>query len=510
MDQRHLAGVGNIYANEALFAAGIDPSKPARRLTPDDHRRLHAEIRRILQAAIASNGTTVPRLPHRHRRAGQLPARAARLRPRGRALPSLRHAAHRDARDRRAASPSSAIAASREPLRRAPSAPPRCLRPTSTSSASGCARSRRTGPAIYRMMDATGRVLYVGKAKRLRTRLLTYFRAEYPDDKAARILYAAQRHRAGTTCRASSPPTSASCARSGSYRPHFNYRGNRDPPLGAHQDLRRPGAAGRTPAATVARDDARCYGPFRSLGRTARGGAHAERSARPPRLRARRCRWSSPARATSSTSRARPACMRHEFGFCSRAVRRLRDASGTTGGGWRRRWRSSRAAPSSRSTGSCAAMQEAAAQARFELAARWREKFEQLEWLLAATSRARTARRPAHVRVSRSRRLRRRPGLPRAAGRRAGVVSLSRHADRARGVSRRRGRRGGRDRRRPPGPLPLESIDEILLLMSWFRAHPEALRRTTPLRGLGSGGHPQGPSRPPVRTDLRIDMSVTS
>jgi formamidopyrimidine-DNA glycosylase len=58
MDQRHLAGVGNIYANEALFAAGIDPSKPAVRLTPDDHRRLHAEIRRVLHAAIASNGTT--------------------------------------------------------------------------------------------------------------------------------------------------------------------------------------------------------------------------------------------------------------------------------------------------------------------------------------------------------------------------------------------------------------------------------------------------------------------
>ena len=59
MDQRHLAGVGNIYANEALFAAGIDPSKPARRLTGDDHRRLHGELRRILEAAIASNGTTV-------------------------------------------------------------------------------------------------------------------------------------------------------------------------------------------------------------------------------------------------------------------------------------------------------------------------------------------------------------------------------------------------------------------------------------------------------------------
>jgi formamidopyrimidine-DNA glycosylase len=58
MDQRHLAGVGNIYANEALFAAGIDPSKPAARLTADDVRRLHGEIRRILDAAIRSQGTT--------------------------------------------------------------------------------------------------------------------------------------------------------------------------------------------------------------------------------------------------------------------------------------------------------------------------------------------------------------------------------------------------------------------------------------------------------------------
>ena len=59
MDQRHLAGVGNIYANEALYAAGIDPSKAARKLTPEDHHRLHGEIRRILRAAIRSNGTTV-------------------------------------------------------------------------------------------------------------------------------------------------------------------------------------------------------------------------------------------------------------------------------------------------------------------------------------------------------------------------------------------------------------------------------------------------------------------
>ncbi len=58
MDQKALAGVGNIYANEALFAAEIDPSKPARHLTPDQHARLHREIRRILGQAIASSGTT--------------------------------------------------------------------------------------------------------------------------------------------------------------------------------------------------------------------------------------------------------------------------------------------------------------------------------------------------------------------------------------------------------------------------------------------------------------------
>lgn len=58
MDQRVIAGVGNIYANEALFAAAIDPSRAANRVRPDEARRLHAEMRRILAAAIASNGTT--------------------------------------------------------------------------------------------------------------------------------------------------------------------------------------------------------------------------------------------------------------------------------------------------------------------------------------------------------------------------------------------------------------------------------------------------------------------
>lgn len=58
MDQRFVVGVGNIYANEALFAAGIDPSKPARRVSRERLLGLHGHVQRILQAAIASEGTT--------------------------------------------------------------------------------------------------------------------------------------------------------------------------------------------------------------------------------------------------------------------------------------------------------------------------------------------------------------------------------------------------------------------------------------------------------------------
>ncbi|NOT09871.1 MAG: bifunctional DNA-formamidopyrimidine glycosylase/DNA-(apurinic or apyrimidinic site) lyase [Gemmatimonadales bacterium] len=58
MDQRAVAGVGNIYANEALFAAGIDPSKPAREVSRQAARSLHGHVVRILRAAIASQGTT--------------------------------------------------------------------------------------------------------------------------------------------------------------------------------------------------------------------------------------------------------------------------------------------------------------------------------------------------------------------------------------------------------------------------------------------------------------------
>lgn len=58
MDQSVVVGVGNIYANEALFRSGISPARRGMDLTPEDVARLRVEIRRVLRRAIASRGTT--------------------------------------------------------------------------------------------------------------------------------------------------------------------------------------------------------------------------------------------------------------------------------------------------------------------------------------------------------------------------------------------------------------------------------------------------------------------
>ena len=59
LDQSLVAGVGNIYASEALFRAGISPRIAARRLKPDQIERLHTAIREVLTAAIEA-GSTLP------------------------------------------------------------------------------------------------------------------------------------------------------------------------------------------------------------------------------------------------------------------------------------------------------------------------------------------------------------------------------------------------------------------------------------------------------------------
>jgi excinuclease ABC subunit C len=329
--------------------------------------------------------------------------------------------------------------------------------------------------AVYQMYDATGRVLYVGKAKRLRNRLLTYFRARYPDDKAARILYAASEIRWDYV-----PSEFAAylgeLRQIRKLRPHFNHKGNL-----TRRSVLIKIAGGPAPriygGGAVAAGDVRCYGPFRSMART----LEAVRTLN-DLLGLRDCAANMPlVFAGQGDLFAEPrqaACMRYEFGFCSGPC-----AGFVTEAEYRRRVDTAVAFLEGRTVQPIdrvvAGMQAASAAARFEAAARWRAKFEQLEWLLAATSRARSAidlltfvyRDSGDFGDDRAYIVRR--GVVRASFPYP-TTPIEQEAFRAAVAD---------EIRRPEpstGPLPLDSIDEVLLMMAWFRAHPDALGRTSP------------------------------
>ena len=59
LDQRVVAGLGNIYADEALWRARVSPLRPANELTPDEVGRVHRAIRAALRAGIARQGSTL-------------------------------------------------------------------------------------------------------------------------------------------------------------------------------------------------------------------------------------------------------------------------------------------------------------------------------------------------------------------------------------------------------------------------------------------------------------------
>jgi excinuclease ABC subunit C len=325
------------------------------------------------------------------------------------------------------------------------------------------------------MLSTTGRILYVGKARRLRTRLLSYFRAD-AHEKAARILQAAHDIRWDYA-------PSEFAALLGElrlirqHRPPYNVQMNR---------TRRAvlikisgGAAPRVHVGgAVQPGDRLAYGPFASMGRT----LEAVRVLN-DLLGLRDCAATMPIVYASQGdlfgAPRHAACLRHQFGTCTGPC-----AGFVSEPDYRSRAETAAAFLEGRTLSpldrAVCAMTDAAAASDFERAARWRDKFEQLEWLLAATSRARTAidlltfvyRDPGAFGDDRAYVVRRgvvRAGYPwpetpieQAAF--AGIVA-----------------REQEQLERPAWPLPLEHLDEILLVSAWFRRHPEALRRTTRL-----------------------------
>lgn len=64
LDQRIVAGIGNIYASEALYMAGIDPQRPAGALSIDECESLCRAVKEVLKKAIKAGGSTLKDYRH--------------------------------------------------------------------------------------------------------------------------------------------------------------------------------------------------------------------------------------------------------------------------------------------------------------------------------------------------------------------------------------------------------------------------------------------------------------
>jgi len=327
-------------------------------------------------------------------------------------------------------------------------------------------------PAVYRMLDPTGKVIYVGKAKRLRARLLSYFRAGYPEDKQARILNAA-----ADIQWVEAPSEFAALLgelrQIQRYRPVFNVRMNRGRRVGFVKIS--TGAAPKIyVGSTPGTEGTRHYGPFTSVGRL-KEAIKTLNDLLGLRDCGLRMPMAFPEQGDLFRSGQRALCMRYELGQCSAPCASLVSESD-----YRDRLAAAAAflearaiEPLDRVVGE---MTRASERGEFEVAAWWRSKFENLEWLLSATTRSRAA-------VSALSFVYMDPGtfgddrayivnhatvrgsapVPRTPIERAAFRALV--ADQARWQP-------------TPGAVSGALVDEMLLVLQWFRRRPGALRHT--------------------------------
>ena len=330
-------------------------------------------------------------------------------------------------------------------------------------------------PAVYRMIDATGRVIYVGKAKRLRNRLLSYFRARYPEDKAARIVHAA----ADIHWNPMPSEFAALLAELNQikrYRPVFNVRMNRNRRLGFIKVSDGPAPklyVGSTPGANSIRH----YGPFTSLARL-KDGVRVLNDLLGLRDCALKMPVVFPGQGDLFAANQRAACLRHEVGHCAGPCAGLvteREYTERVG-----------RALSFLETTSVAPLDEVVAKMTaagerqdFELAAYWRDRFDAVEWLLAASVRAQASVAAlSFVYID--------PGTygdDRAYVIKQGTVRASAPAPHT-PIEREAFDALVRQHAKPEPEskaIPAQSVDETLIILQWFRRHPGALSRTVPL-----------------------------
>jgi formamidopyrimidine-DNA glycosylase len=73
LDQAHVAGIGNLIADEALWRAGLSPARPARSLTAAEVGRLHRHLHGTITDFIAGGGSHLGKLMGERRAGGVCP-----------------------------------------------------------------------------------------------------------------------------------------------------------------------------------------------------------------------------------------------------------------------------------------------------------------------------------------------------------------------------------------------------------------------------------------------------
>jgi excinuclease ABC subunit C len=331
-------------------------------------------------------------------------------------------------------------------------------------------------PGIYRMLSGTGEVVYVGKSKRVRTRLLSYFRCAYPEEKGARILREAESIEWEYT-----PSEFAALLRElrliKTYRPRLNVQMKRD---GLHYAFIKV-TRGPAPRLTVVRgpsaDDASVYyGPF--VGAQRMEEALRELS---DALMLRDCKsdmkmhFSDQGELFHLTPRT-PGCIRYEIGKCLGPC-----VGGCSVSEYQERVAMARAFLDGSNDGPIemlkSKMEAASADLQFERAASFRDKLNRLEVLREQFGRLRFAVEklsfvytvPGHDGADRVYLVKRgvvraEVDKPRSTWQRG---KLKRLVDDIFGAN-----------EKPSTVVPTHEIDELLLLSSWFRRFPAEMERT--------------------------------
>jgi excinuclease ABC subunit C len=337
-------------------------------------------------------------------------------------------------------------------------------------------------PGVYRMLSANGEVVYVGKSKRVRSRLLSYFRCAYPEEKGARIVREAERIEWEYT-----PSEFAALLRElqliKRLRPRFNVAMKRDARHFAFIKVTKPPASKLLVVRGASDDSATYYGPFQGAQRVSESLRELNDALGLRDCALEKRMYFSDQQELFQIVPRTPGCIRYE----------VRKCLGPCVGGCSERQYAERVdlarafldgADNSPIDTLRHEMEAASERLEFERAASLRDKLQRLEGLKEQFHRLRFAVETLsfvytvpgregddRVYLIRRGRVRAEQPAPRTARERS---HLQRLVDQVFG-------RAERDTTQ----VPTHEIDELLLLSSWFRRFPQELERTARAEDVG-------------------------